>query len=59
MIIDTASEKGKIYLANDNAQGQVVLSGENNAEFILDNTKNLNIKRAIKLQVVHHFIVNL
>jgi [acyl-carrier-protein] S-malonyltransferase len=52
MIIDTASEKGKIYLANDNAQGQVVLSGEKNAiEFILDNTKNLNIKRAIKLQV--------
>ena len=51
-IIDHATEKGKIYFANDNAQGQIVLSGEKNAiEFIVSNAKKLNIRRAIKLQV--------
>ncbi len=51
-IIDHATEKGKIYLANDNAQGQIVLSGEKNAiEFIVSNAKKLNIRRAIQLQV--------
>ena len=51
-VLNLASEKGKIYIANDNANGQVVLSGEINAiEFILNNAKNLNIKKAIKLPV--------
>ena len=50
--IISASQDGKIYLANDNADGQIVLSGEINAiEFILQNAKNLNIRRAIKLPV--------
>ena len=50
--IKSASQDGKIYLANDNADGQIVLSGEINAiEFILQNAKSLNIRRAIKLPV--------
>ena len=50
--IKSASKDGKIYLANDNADGQIVLSGEINAiEFILQNAKSLNIRRAIKLPV--------
>ena len=43
---------GKIFIANDNADGQVVLSGEIEAiNFICENYKNFNIKRAIKLPV--------
>ena len=50
--IKSASEYGKIFLANDNADGQIVLSGEINAiEFISENAKSLNIRRAIKLPV--------
>tara|TARA_A100000164_G_scaffold329344_1_gene317015 strand:- start:259 stop:1188 length:930 start_codon:yes stop_codon:yes gene_type:complete len=50
--IKSASQDGKIYLANDNADGQIVLSGEINAiEYILQNAKSLNIRRAIKLPV--------
>ena len=50
--IKSASKYGKIYLANDNADGQIVLSGEINAiEFISENVKSLNIRRAIKLPV--------
>ena len=50
--VKSASEYGKIYLANDNADGQIVLSGEINAiEFISENAKSLNIRRAIKLPV--------
>ena len=50
--IKSASQDGKIYLANDNADGQIVLSGEINAiQFILQNAKSLNIRRAIKLPV--------
>ena len=51
-VVNSASKYGKIYLANDNADGQIVLSGEINAiEFISENAKSLNIRRAIKLPV--------
>ena len=51
-VVNSASKYGKIYLANDNADGQIVLSGEINAiEYILQNAKSLNIRRAIKLPV--------
>ena len=43
---------GKIFIANDNADGQVVLSGEIKAiNFICENYKKFKIKRAIKLPV--------
>ena len=43
---------GKIYIANDNAEGQIVLSGEINAiEYICSNSKLYGIKKAIKLPV--------
>ena len=51
-VIARAKEVGKIYIANDNAHGQIVLSGEVNAiDYIEANAKMLNIKRAIKLPV--------
>ena len=47
-----ARKYGKIFIANDNAAGQIVLSGEMVAvEYIASNTKELQIKRAIKLPV--------
>ena len=43
---------GKIYIANDNAIGQIVLSGEAKAiDFLCQNSKDLGVKRAIKLPV--------
>ena len=43
---------GKIYIANDNADGQIVLSGEITAiDHICSNYKTYGIKRAIKLPV--------
>ena len=51
-ILPELNEHGKIYIANDNAIGQVVLSGEISAiDYICDNSKKYNIKRAIKLPV--------
>ena len=51
-ILPELNEHGKIYIANDNANGQVVLSGEISAiDYICDNSKKYNIKRAIKLPV--------
>jgi len=51
-VMNDASKYGKIFIANDNANGQIVLSGEiNSIEFILNNTKHLNIRRAIRLPV--------
>ncbi len=45
-------EHGKIYIANDNADGQIVLSGEISAiDHICMNSKQYKIKRAIKLPV--------
>ncbi len=51
-VIKSSSKYGKIYEANDNAIGQVVLSGEIKAiHFILENVKKLGIRKAIKLPV--------
>ena len=51
-ILNDASKKGRIYIANDNAEGQIVLSGEINAiEFILENSKILDFRKAVKLPV--------
>ena len=50
--ISNASKYGQVFIANDNADGQVVLSGEiAGIEYILENKKNLDIRRAIKLPV--------
>ena len=46
------NEIGKIYVANDNADGQIVLSGEISAiDHICSNSKTYGVKRAIKLPV--------
>ena len=51
-ILVKAREFGKIFIANDNAEGQTVLSGELSViDHIISNSKQLNIKRAIKLPV--------
>ena len=51
-LLKNVSDIGKIFLANDNANGQVVLSGEIAAiDFVLNNIKEFKIKRAIKLSV--------
>ena len=50
--ISKAGQFGKIFIANDNAEGQIVLSGEINAiDFILSNSKDLGIRKAVKLSV--------
>ncbi len=59
-LIDKAFSYGKVFIANDNGDGQVVLSGEIAAiEYILNNSKELNIKRAIPLSVSAPFHCNL
>ena len=51
-IINDISPEGKLYIANDNAIGQVVISGEMKAiDYIVSNSKKLGIKKAIKLSV--------
>tara|TARA_B100000579_G_scaffold433071_1_gene451146 strand:+ start:1104 stop:2030 length:927 start_codon:yes stop_codon:yes gene_type:complete len=51
-ILPEISSNGKIYIANDNANGQVVLSGEIKAiDFICVNYREFGIKKAIKLPV--------
>ena len=51
-ILPEIQKHGKIFIANDNADGQVVLSGEiNPIDFICENYKEFEIKRAIKLPV--------
>ncbi len=51
-LIENPSIKGRVYIANDNADGQIVLSGEIDAiNYIVNNSKELEIKRAIKLSV--------
>ena len=51
-ILPEIEKHGKIFIANDNADDQVVLSGEINAiEFICKNYKEFSIKRAIQLPV--------
>ena len=54
-----AKKYGQIFIANDNAKGQIVLSGESTAvEYVVSNYKMLKIKRAIKLPVSAPFIVS-
>ena len=51
-IMPELNKYGKIYIANDNADGQVVLSGEMSAiNHICSESKSYEIKRAIKLPV--------
>ena len=51
-VMDESSRQGKMYIANDNADGQIVLSGvKSSIDFILENTKNLGIRKAILLPV--------
>ena len=51
-IINKASKFGKVYIANDNSNGQIVLSGEiESIKFISDNAKNLKIRKAILIPV--------
>ena len=61
-IMPELQKYGKIFIANDNADGQVVLSGEIGAiNFICENYKKFKIKRAIKLPVsapFHCMLIN-
>ncbi|MFL2886014.1 MAG: ACP S-malonyltransferase [Candidatus Pelagibacterales bacterium] len=51
-ILPELNKIGKIYIANDNAEGQIVLSGEISAiDYICSNSKSYKIKKAIKLPV--------
>ena len=51
-IISGISTEGKVYIANDNAVGQVVISGEMNAiDYVVANSKKLGVKKVIKLNV--------
>ncbi len=51
-IMPELNKIGKIYVANDNADGQIVLSGEISAiNHICSKSKTYGIKRAIKLPV--------
>ena len=51
-IINDISSEGKIFIANDNAAGQIVISGEMKAiEYMVSNAKELGLKKIIKLSV--------
>ena len=51
-LIERLKNYGKLFIANDNADGQIVLSGEINAiDYLCENAKTLGAKRAIKLPV--------
>tara|TARA_A100000164_G_C21868319_1_gene753770 strand:+ start:1 stop:933 length:933 start_codon:yes stop_codon:yes gene_type:complete len=51
-IIGDIRSEGKVFIANDNAVGQVVISGEiKGIDYIVANSKKLGIKKAIKLSV--------
>ena len=50
--LSSSRQFGKVFLANDNAKGQIVLSGEMpTINYIVSNAKTLGIKKAIKLPV--------
>ena len=52
IVIQKLKKYGKLFIANDNADGQIVLSGEINAiDYLCANAKTLGAKRAIKLPV--------
>jgi [acyl-carrier-protein] S-malonyltransferase len=51
-LLPELNQFGKIFIANDNAEGQIVLSGEISAiDHICSNSKTYGIRRAIKLPV--------
>jgi malonyl CoA-acyl carrier protein transacylase len=51
-IVAKAQELGVCNIANDNGAGQIVLSGAINAiDYIVNNAKDLGVRRAIKLPV--------
>tara|TARA_A100001011_G_scaffold18934_1_gene19411 strand:- start:722 stop:1654 length:933 start_codon:yes stop_codon:yes gene_type:complete len=51
-IINDLRSEGKVFIANDNAVGQVVISGEMKAiDYIAANSKKLGLKKVIKLSV--------
>lgn len=51
-ILEDISSEGRAFIANDNAAGQVVISGEIKAiDYIVLNAKELGLKRVIKLSV--------
>ena len=51
-IIRDISSEGRVFIANDNAVGQLVISGEMKAiDYIIENSKKLGLKKAIKLSV--------
>tara|TARA_Y200000002_G_scaffold374450_1_gene375195 strand:+ start:499 stop:1431 length:933 start_codon:yes stop_codon:yes gene_type:complete len=51
-IKESIVSEGKIFIANDNSIGQVVISGEMKAlDYIVSNSKKLGLKKAIKLPV--------
>ena len=52
LIIEKLKTYGKLFIANDNADGQIVLSGEIKAiDYLCENVKTMGAKRAIKLPV--------
>ena len=54
--IFVTSDYGKLFIANDNADGQIVMSGDIGAiNYLYENYKSLNIKRAIILPVSASF----
>ena len=51
-LLVSIKEYGQISIANDNADGQIVVSGEMSAiNYLCDNSKELGVKRALKLPV--------
>ena len=51
-LLDSINDHGQIFIANDNAVGQVVISGEMKAiDYIVENSKKLGLKKVIKLSV--------
>jgi [acyl-carrier-protein] S-malonyltransferase len=51
-IIISIKKYGKLYIANDNAHGQIVVSGEISViEYLCQNCKEFGIKRVLKLPV--------
>lgn len=51
-LLDSIKDYGQISIANDNADGQIVVSGEMSAiNHLCDNSKELGVKRALKLPV--------
>jgi [acyl-carrier-protein] S-malonyltransferase len=51
-LLASISYHGQIFIANDNADGQIVVSGEISAiNYLCNNSKELGIKRVLKLPV--------